>query len=176
MTNPQSVIGIFLSFCSSFFMQIFPLSPNSIVNSVSDSIGWAVCVWGSHSALALSTVSQSTTGDSFSVNSDVICVHMTSSLCELFVGLMRWGDWVFVGLSCSVFFLFVQSGLIYSEQEWGQEWDNLLKLASPQPRKNGLNRWVGEDKRGQWRQCLLFSAIIFSFLGGVTCHHCLLLN
>lgn len=30
-----------------------------------------------------------------------------------------------------------QSGLIYSEEEWTQEWENLLKLASPQPRKNG---------------------------------------
>lgn len=30
-----------------------------------------------------------------------------------------------------------QSGLIYSEEEWLNEWYNLLKLASPQPRTNG---------------------------------------
>lgn len=38
-------------------------------------------------------------------------------------------------------FSFVQSGLVYTEDEWEREWNELLKLASSEPRthfsKNG---------------------------------------
>lgn len=37
--------------------------------------------------------------------------------------------------------VFVQSGLVYTEEEWEREWNELLKLASSEPRthlsKNG---------------------------------------
>jgi len=42
-------------------------------------------------------------------------------------------NWRPIILIVSVVFHF-QSGLIYSEQEWLEEWNNLAKLASAQPR------------------------------------------
>lgn len=41
----------------------------------------------------------------------------------------------------------VQSGLVYTEEEWQKEWNELLKLASSEPRihysTNGTNGFVG---------------------------------
>lgn len=40
----------------------------------------------------------------------------------------------------------VQSGLVYTEEEWQKEWNDLLKLASSEPRihysTNGTNGFV----------------------------------
>ncbi len=45
---------------------------------------------------------------------------------------------------------FFQSGLVYSEEEWRAEWNNLVRLASPQPRsKPGSTEPLDPDRSAQ---------------------------
>lgn len=51
------------------------------------------------------------------------------------------GEQQHVLITVSIFCVFSQSGLVYTEEEWEREWNELLKLASSEPRthlsKNG---------------------------------------
>lgn len=48
---------------------------------------------------------------------------------------LRWKSFTWrILASLCLFFFFFQSGLVYTEEEWQKEWNELIKLASSEPR------------------------------------------
>lgn len=67
------------------------------------------------------------------------CPQMQAAMAKN--GLSGWTMCILIRISFSLLFFFLQSGLVYTEEEWEKEWNELLKLASSEPRthlsKNG---------------------------------------